>query len=353
MFNKILTCLALLLTAISLGAYWFFAGQLGISANGSDWANFGSYVGGIFSGLAFLILIYQNYQREIEQKQQSENQRKQDFERTFFMMLEHHNNKLRFLEDKDNGLDKLSLVDFIYEKIVNNNHSFVSAKEEINSVHYKEYSEINAYFLNLFRILKFIYKNKEFNFNKEYSSLLRSFLSKKILTILSFHLCGKDRTYDEYIYYVNEFNFLEHMDIQYFESDFLMECFKYNQFFKNDFKVKNIRYFNSEMNNKIYYKIKEIFWYSRCDDNGFKDYKEREGASRVFEFFRIKRKNCPLPKDFWRKDYKILEYHQIHFFLYLILTFDKAFQGNLEYRYIKNIYQEFVTELKNSRLIEK
>ncbi|HGO5824510.1 TPA: putative phage abortive infection protein, partial [Mannheimia haemolytica] len=192
MFNKILTGLALLLTGISLGAYWFFAGQLGISTNGSDWANFGSYVGGIFSGLAFLILIYQNYQREIEQKQQSENQRKQDFERTFFMMLEHHNNKLRFLEDKNSGVEekegKLSFVDYIYQVITKNQRDFSSIRKVMSESLYREYSELNSYFLNLFRIIKFIYENKNFNENNEYSSLLRSFISKKMLTILAYHL---------------------------------------------------------------------------------------------------------------------------------------------------------------------
>ena len=113
MFNKILTWGAILLTIVAFGLYWYFAGQLGISNKGSDWADFGSYVGGVFGVLAFLIVVYQNYQRDKEQK-------KQDFERTFFMMLEHHNNKLRFLEDKNNGIEdssgsKESLVDYIYQ----------------------------------------------------------------------------------------------------------------------------------------------------------------------------------------------------------------------------------------------
>lgn len=94
MFNKLLTGFAIFLTILAFGAYWYFAGRLGISNNGSDWANFGSYAGGIFAALAFLVVIYQNYQRDKEQN-------KQDFEKTFFMMLEQHNEKLHLLESKN------------------------------------------------------------------------------------------------------------------------------------------------------------------------------------------------------------------------------------------------------------
>ena len=73
MFNKLLTLGALILTVTAFGAYWYFAGRLGISNKGSDWANFGSYISGIFSGLAFLILIYQNSKLDKEQKEREFN----------------------------------------------------------------------------------------------------------------------------------------------------------------------------------------------------------------------------------------------------------------------------------------
>lgn len=353
MFNKILTWLALLLTGISLGAYWFFAGRLGISANGSDWANFGSYVGGIFSGLAFLILIYQNYQREIEQKQQSENQRKQDFERTFFMMLEHHNNKLRFLEDKNSGVekngDKLSFVDYIYQVIIEKQGDFLSIRKMMNEGLYREYSELNAYFLNLFRILKFIYKNKFFNENNEYSSLLRSFISKKMLTILAYHLCGRDYTYNDYIVYINKFRFFEYMDIQNFEIDFLKKELGSSRVFKELSVEHKLKKINSRFNADNYFSIKMCFTIHNKEHNELKnDYWEKMTIHLVC----CKRHCRPLIKSIFLPHYKIKNYIQVHLFIYFISTFEQAFDGNIEYKYIKNIYKEFTTELNNSPLIE-
>ncbi|MFU2113151.1 hypothetical protein ACLQ9B_09995, partial [Glaesserella parasuis] len=114
---KVLTCLGIFVTVIAFGIYWFFVGEMkffNFSNAGSDWANFGSYAGGIFAALAFLVVVHQNYERDKEQ-------RKQDFERTFFMMLEHHNNQINFLIDKkmkNNDGNNISIVESLYQELI-------------------------------------------------------------------------------------------------------------------------------------------------------------------------------------------------------------------------------------------
>lgn len=212
MFNKLLTGFAILLTILAFGAYWYFAGRLGISNNGSDWADFGSYAGGIFAALAFLVVIYQNYQRDKEQQ-------KQDFEKTFSMMLEHHNAKLKSLESLRLNKSKKRLIDKYYNLILSN-ESFSKLRDDLSN-NDGVYSEIDSYSLTLYRLLKFIYKNIDLNKDKEYSSFLRSFLSRKILVILAFNICNREKQYERYIECINKLSFFEHLNLDELEYRFI------------------------------------------------------------------------------------------------------------------------------------
>lgn len=91
-----ISIIAMLFIIFTLGIYLITFGKYGVSNDSEQWDHFGSYVGGMFSALAFLGVLYQLQSAKQDQE-------KQDFERTFFMMLGHHNSKLRFLEEKSNG----------------------------------------------------------------------------------------------------------------------------------------------------------------------------------------------------------------------------------------------------------
>lgn len=212
MFNKLLTGFAILLTILAFGAYWYFAGRLGISNNGSDWADFGSYAGGIFAALAFLVVIYQNYQRDKEQQ-------KQDFEKTFSMMLEHHNAKLKNLESLRLQKSGERLIDKYYNLILSK-ESFSKLRDNLSN-NDGIYSEIDSYSLTLYRLLKFIYKNMDLNKDKEYSGFLRSFLSRKILVILAFNIRNKEKQYERYIECINKLSFFEHLNLDELEYRFI------------------------------------------------------------------------------------------------------------------------------------
>ncbi|AWI51943.1 hypothetical protein DDU33_00315 [Actinobacillus porcitonsillarum] len=125
------------------------------------------------------------------------------------MMLEQHNLKISSIEND---------IDTVYDELTRAyKFETVRKKCEVGGLN-KEYANINVYFLNLYRILRFIHNNNILNINNEYSGLLRSFLSRKLLVILAFHLCYRDKSYNEFIKYINEFGFLEHIDLIYLES---------------------------------------------------------------------------------------------------------------------------------------
>lgn len=256
-----------------LGLYFYkFHGEL--SSNSEKWDHFGSYIGGIFSAVTLLSVLHgmqlerkrfneQKSEFEKERQEQEERRRKEDFERTFFMMLEQHNIKLRELEKHVSNND--SLVDEIYNKVISS-HSFNKIRDYFRKDD-KLYSEIDSYFLNLYRILKFIHKNREFNINNEYSGLLRSFLSRKILLILAYHLCDREEQYNDYIHYVNEFHFLEHLNLTDLEFRFLsgLTGFDKEELYTNFLKYRkdNSIFFASEEyypdNNEIWKKSYEKF----------------------------------------------------------------------------------------------
>lgn len=114
-----------LLVFILLGLYFYkFHGKL--SSESQDWGHFGSYIGGIFSAVTLLSVLHGmqlERKRFNEQKEEFENEkraleeqrRKDDFERTFFRLLEYHNDKLFKIEYSEN---EISIVDEIYQDII-------------------------------------------------------------------------------------------------------------------------------------------------------------------------------------------------------------------------------------------
>lgn len=226
------------LLVIGLLVPYFIMFNGGFSSESSNWNDFGSYIGGIFSAVTLLSVLHgmqlerkrfneQKEEFEKDKKEQEERRRKEEFERTFFMLLEEHNNKLRFLENKENGIDGKSIIDNIYSRL-----GHYATLKEIRfylEIGYSVYTDINVYFLNLYHILKYIDENNRFNVDNKYSSLLRSFLSRKVLYILAYHLCDRNSDFDNYINYIRKFHFLEHMSMFELEVDFLKVSSRYRE----------------------------------------------------------------------------------------------------------------------------
>lgn len=312
---------AMLFIIFTLGIYLITFGKYGVSNDSEQWDHFGSYVGGMFSALAFLGVVYQLQSAKQDQE-------KQDFERTFFMMLEHHNSKLRFLEEKSNGKDGKSIIDLMYERLF----GFTSLEKIRRNTDIEDdiYLDINSYFLNLYRILKFINKNVHFNVDNEYSSLLRSFLSRKVLLVLAYHLCERDDSFNEYISLVNKFHFLEHLDFHSLELNFV-SCnlrIPYNYLYE---PLRNNMAYNEFVNaNKKYWSSLSRHLLENNID-----------LSMVENFFNQRNKNKEIPTFCCKNnpDTKI----SADILIFILKTFtDDAFMGNKNYNRIKINYKNFI-----------
>lgn len=318
-----ISIIAMLFIIFTLGIYLITFGKYGISNDSEQWDHFGSYVGGMFSALAFLGVVYQLQSAKQDQE-------RQDFERTFFMMLEHHNSKLRFLEEKSNGKDDKSIIDLMYERLF----GFTSFKKiRINTdIEDDIYLDINSYFLNLYRILKFINKNANFNIDNEYSSLLRSFLSRKVLLVLAYHLCERDDSFNEYISLVNKFHFLEHLDFYSLEANFI-SC---NLHIPYKYLYEPLR---NNMTYNEFVNANEIYWNALSRNLE----KNNVSLSMVEIFFNQRYEN---------KEVSIFNYHgesdvkiPADIFIFILRTFnDEAFKGNKNYNRIKINYKKFIDE---------
>ena len=84
----------------------------------------------------------------------------------------------------------------------------------------------------------------------------------------------------------------------------------------------------------------------------YNELKENYLESKVIKLVSCKRTFGSVTKNLFIDNYKINKYTQVHLFIYFITIFDNAFNGNVEYKYIKNLYKEFAKELNDSPLLE-
>jgi hypothetical protein len=224
-----------------------FSGEL--STKQSDWAAFGSYIGGtvgaLFASLSFIILLYTVVLQRQElttainaledgansQRKQVENYEAQKFETTFYSLLELHNQAVRELNIQENEFSTyVETIEAITESDVN---KYLSARQDkiLNNV------ELSQYFRILYQLLKFIAKNNVKNKNKVfddaslgdrktiddyqneekiYASLVRSFVPVKLLPVLALNCMptyGGLNNLPKYWSLLERYSFLEHMHL--------------------------------------------------------------------------------------------------------------------------------------------
>ncbi|MGF7452768.1 putative phage abortive infection protein [Pasteurella bettyae] len=329
-----------LLVVLLLGLYFYqFHGSL--SSKSEEWDHFGSYVGGIFSAVTLLSVLHgmqlerkrfneQQAEFEEEKRQLEERRRKEDFERTFFMLLEQQNVKLNELLNKK--IDGKSVVKVIYDRIMEYPRSAfrdsLRCEMEIGKLR-EYYTEINSYFLNLYRILKYIYENKDLNDDNKYSSLIRSYLPKNLLVILSYHLYKRDKSYDGYIHYINEFAFFEHLDLFVLECKYIYNVTKYDE--KLIYELINL------IRLEQYIEVDGIL---EC--SGFSMGQNKDKLQQIFDA----KKSLNAIKGDFTSPYHESFYENV--FFYTLCTFsEQAFRGNIDYENIKVVYAQFVSYIKS------
>ena len=364
--EKNLWWILLVLGLIALGLYFykFNNGFQGLAGSTSEWDHFGSYIGGIFSGMAFLALIaemrankkrekkqesrYQKQINDLEKEKEEQDQRwekekeeqdkrwkKEDFERTFFMMLSQFNEKLSFLNNSD--------INNIYDSIVLNSFSYFNTIR--NNVENEKYSDINMLFINLYRILKFIDESHfEINNKKLYTGILRSYLSRKFLVVLGFHLLYRDSSYNNYIEYINKYNIFEHIGLKYLEIKVIKNNLKLTNSLNNSIKDEKYKtIIDYILIKKDGYNIKNT--YNNPDLNKIIKTKLSKPSKKICNKFiqaRIKGTPFKIPGKINESGYDFI-------FMHLIANFKpEAFANSLEYRDTTTVYNLYISKLKNT-----
>jgi uncharacterized membrane protein len=171
-----------LLIAGIFGRYFtYFKGDL--SNVHEDWGTFGDYIGGALNPiLSFLSLIallativLQGKELKLSRKElkrsasaqedtkkilhkQSETLERQQFESTFFSMLDQHNQVLASLNRKiefEESKEPVSILDYIRQKILKSDISLDRAKWQLETFN----AFCGHYFMTLYQVLKFIATN--------------------------------------------------------------------------------------------------------------------------------------------------------------------------------------------------
>lgn len=224
-----------------------------LSPDQSDWAGFGSYIGGtlgtVFAFSSFWILFYTFG----SQQKQAKNNELQKFETTFHSLLELHNQSLRELESKIDK-DKLNRIfqgnqtaqSIIKWAALDSKLKSGASEDEVKKIvmdrlqdtqeHILEEVELSQYFRILYQILKFVAtynvlntdhkfddeyldseKNISIEYEKMYTSLVRGFVPVKLLPILAINCIPTDgglHNLAKYRKLLDRYEFLEHIQLK-------------------------------------------------------------------------------------------------------------------------------------------
>ena len=256
------------------------------------------------------------------------------------MMLSQFNEKLSSLKELD--------INNIYDLIaINNSKIFYNIRNSVEEN--DKYSDINMLFINLYRILKFTDETHfEINEKKVYTNILRSYLSRKFLVILGFHLLYKDSSYNNYISYINKYNIFEHIDLKSLEikmlknryllsSDLFDESSNMNYRIILDYILRKKDGYIFENSNNLYSKFEIIK----------EDYPYGNTTEKFHEFVEAREKGIDFKFEYDNEDIEIYNYDFI--FMHLIANFKpEAFANSLEYRDTAIVYDLYVSKIKNT-----
>ena len=178
---------------------------LELPKNSAEWDHLGSYLGGVYSGLALLALIYQIEMVKREQY-------KQDFDRQLFFLLEQNNLKINALTT--DCIDKI--YNLILTNIIKDKQTIEKVKDKVEHSEQNEiYSQITGYFAHLILFIKFL-SNNRFIEDKEkgdYFEMLKNSIPIKVLFIFAYHLKSRANNCTDIIKSVESYAMLENMKI--------------------------------------------------------------------------------------------------------------------------------------------
>ena len=265
--------------------------EYSISKAGQFGDSFG-ILNSMFSGFAFISLVITIYLQQKEMKDAKEEILKQNFENTFFKMIDLFNNVIKDLDFKCNVsidyagaftisryFNKIGKIELkhenninlkgkdvipqllnlflLYNNIINdktNNHDYIMGRYEDV---YKEFeSNIGHYFEVIYQILKFI---DEYNLdNKQnYSNLFRAQFSKAELSLLFYHSTSEIAK-GKITPLLIKYEFFEHLNIEEIEPLAIRKILLIVKSLNEEFNLNYLysRIFGENEKSKI--KVKEL-----------------------------------------------------------------------------------------------
>lgn len=256
----ILICIAAFFAvAISMSYFLNFHG--GVSLDNSDWGTFGDFIGGIlnpiFGFLGLIALLWtinlqikeleatrqelENTRQELTRaakaqenseillRTQTKTQTRQQFENTFFALLNQHNASLDVISGmmRSQNYNNVNVDQVIRTAL---HQPIIKANKDL-----KKYDYLwGSYFRLLYQLLKFLFINypatssdheqkrffSEDNIKTEvdldekmYSNIIRSFLNHQVTQVLAVNC--HDKSYIRYKLLLERYAFLEHMPFKY------------------------------------------------------------------------------------------------------------------------------------------
>ncbi len=181
---------------------------------------FGDSFGGltaVLSALTLIIVIFTGYAQFKSMQDQSKSLQQQNFENTFFKMVDLHNQ----MTDEIYEIFTININKLLYPVVHSNGK--VNTKKSLDQYHLfykKNEKKIGHYFRNLYQVLKFL-SNAKIHNKQFYADILRAQFSSIELEFLFFHAISKygEGKLKERI---EEFEFFEplFLDDSYLDDDF-------------------------------------------------------------------------------------------------------------------------------------
>ncbi|WP_417326000.1 putative phage abortive infection protein [Halarcobacter sp.] len=268
---------------ISLGTYIYYNFyEQSISKSSADWGTFGDFMGGTLNPmLAFLSLIALLYTIKLQSKElslsrkelaetqkatrdsataleaQSESIKLQNFENTFFNMLDLHNKivdnilvrQSNYFDDSADetlkGREALkNIYDDIDKRIRESSNNIKKFNKKYDETYNSFESNIGHYFGNIYQILKFISESDKTIKKRKYSNLFRAQFSSEELKLLFYHCTGEIGS-KKFKKLVEKFGFFEHLVLEEYNQNFSFiirtSIYSLNAFGKNKERIQNYK----------------------------------------------------------------------------------------------------------------
>ena len=237
-FRNWIIIIASLILVLTIGFYTFKFYDGSLSDDTSNWGAFGNYIAGIIGtslGLLSVILIYLTYNSQVKYaKEQHENSTLQQFENTFFNLLQVQREILKSLHTKgkseldndcnnvDTNLHGSDYIEWISQEIENglkmvedlNKLNKQDAQQKIDEVYTaisaKEKAMLCHYFRHLYHIFSYV-NESEIKNKKKYINIISAQMDDNELYV-TFYNCISHHGFHKFYPILFDYGSMENLD---------------------------------------------------------------------------------------------------------------------------------------------